>query len=117
MSSLLFSKTGIGLKYFFDHNVRYGNSVTFRIGIALESLQYLDNHEPQRFDLCTDHKSTDRTCQLYYHQMKIMIFYERANILVSGAFLKCFSIFSCFSCLSHSDNKYIVCLLFLVFFS
>ena len=66
--------------------------MTFRIGAALESLQYLDNHEPQHFDFCIDGKSTDRTCQLYYHQVKIMIIYEGANILVSGAFLKCFSI-------------------------
>ena len=49
MSSLLLSKTDIGLKLFFAHNVRYGNSVTFRNWVALEYLQYLDNHEPQRF--------------------------------------------------------------------
>ena len=79
-------------------------------------MQYLDNHEPQRFDFCIDNTSTDRTCQLYNHQMKIMIFYEGANILVSGAFLKCFIIFSCFSCLSHNDNKYFACLLLLCFF-
>ena len=66
--------------------------MTLRIGVALESLQYLDNHEPQRLDFCIDYKSTDRTCQLYYHQVKIMIINEAANILVSGAFLKCFSI-------------------------
>ena len=35
---------------YFAHNVRYGNSATFRIWVALESLQYLDNHDPQRFD-------------------------------------------------------------------
>ena len=34
----------------FAHNVSYGNLVTFRIGVALESLQYLNNHEPERFD-------------------------------------------------------------------
>ena len=39
---------------FFDHNVRYGSSVTFRIGVASQSLQNLDNHEPQRFDFCID---------------------------------------------------------------
>ena len=39
----------IGLKLFFVHNVRYGNSVTFRIGVAYESFQYLDNHESQCF--------------------------------------------------------------------
>ena len=50
MSFVLLSKTDIGLKLFFAHNVRYGNCVTFRILVALESLQYLDNHEPQRFD-------------------------------------------------------------------
>ena len=42
MPSLLLSKTDIGLKHFFAHNVRYGNSVTFRIWVALEFLQYLD---------------------------------------------------------------------------
>ena len=66
--------------------------MTFRIGVALESMQYLDYHEPHRFDFCIDCHSTDRTCQLYYHQVKIMIIYEGANILVSGAFLKCFNI-------------------------
>ena len=64
MSSLLLSKTYIGLKLFFAHNVRYGNSVTLRIGVALEYLQYLDNHEPQRCDFCIECKTTDRTCQL-----------------------------------------------------
>ena len=59
MSSLLLSKTNIGLKLFFAHNVKYGNSVTFRIGMALESLQNLDNHEPQRFDCCIECKPTD----------------------------------------------------------
>ena len=54
ISSLLLSKTDIGFKLFFTHNVRYGNSVTFRILVALEYLQYLDNHEPQRFDFCIE---------------------------------------------------------------
>ena len=54
MSSIVLSKTEIGLKLFFAHKVRYGNSVTFKIGVALESLQYLDKHEPQRFDFCTE---------------------------------------------------------------
>ena len=93
MSSLLLSKTNIGLKpFFFAHNVRYGNSVTFRIRVALEFLQYHDNHEPQRFDFCIECTPTDRTCQLYHHQVKIMFIYEGTNNLVSGAFLKCFSI-------------------------
>ena len=92
MSSLLLSKTDIGLNLFFAHNVRYGNSVTFRIWVALESLQYLDNHEPQRFYFCIECTPTDITCQLYHHQVKIMIIYEGTNNLVSGAFLKCFSI-------------------------
>ena len=51
MSSFLLSKTDICSKlFFFDHNVRYGNSVTFRIGVVLESSQYLDNHAPQRYN-------------------------------------------------------------------
>ena len=88
MPSLLLSKTDIGLKHFFAHNYRYGYSVTFRIWVALESLQYLDNHEPQRFDSCIECKPTDKTCQLYYHQVKIMmIINEETNHLVSGAFL------------------------------
>ena len=94
MSSLLLSKTDIGLKHFFAHDVRYGNSVTFRIWVALEFLPYLDNHEPQRFDFCIKCTPTDRTCQLYHHQVKIMFIYEGTNNLVSGAFLKCFSIYS-----------------------
>ena len=92
MSSLLLSKTDIGLKLFSAHNVRYSSSVTFRIWVALENLQYLDNHEPQRFDLCIECTSTDRTCQLYHHQVKIMTIYEGTNNFVSGAFLKCFSL-------------------------
>ena len=92
MSSLLLSKKDIGSKLFFAHNVRYGNSVTFRIWVALEYLQYLDNHEPQRFDFCIECTPTDRTCRLYHHQMKIMIIYEETINLVSGAFLKCFRI-------------------------
>ena len=66
--------------------------MTFRIWVALEYLQYLDNHEPQRFDFCIECTPTDRTCQLYHHQVKIMIIYEGTNNLVSGAFLKCLSI-------------------------
>ena len=67
--------------------MKYGNYVTFRIGVAFESLQYLDYHEPQRFDFCIECKPTDRTWQLYYHQVRIIIIYEGSNILVSGAFL------------------------------
>ena len=64
MSSLLLSKTDIRFKhFFFAHNVRYGNSVTFRTWVALEYLQYLDNHEPQRFDFCIECTPTDRPCQ------------------------------------------------------
>ena len=92
MSSLLLSKTDIGLKLFFAHNVRYGNSVTFRIWVALEYLQYRDNHEPQRFDFCIECTPTDRISQSYLHKVKIMIIYDGTNNLVSGAFLKCFSI-------------------------
>ena len=66
--------------------------MTFRIGVALESLQHLDYHEPQRSDFCIECKPTDRTWQIYYHQVRIIIIYEGTNILVSGAFLKCFSI-------------------------
>ena len=65
--------------------------MTFRIRVALESLQYLDNHEPQRFDFCIECTPTVRPCQLYHHQVKIMIIHEGTNNLVSGAFLKCFS--------------------------
>ena len=39
--------------------------MTFRIWVALESLQYLDNHEPQRFDFCIECTPTDRSCQLH----------------------------------------------------
>ena len=92
MSSLLLSKTDIGLKLFFAHNVRYGNSVTFRIRVSLEFLQYLDSHEPQRFDFCIECMPTGRTCQLYHHQVKKMVIYKGTNNLVSGVFLKCFSI-------------------------
>ena len=35
MSSLLLSKTRVGLKHFFVNNLKYGNSVTLRIGDAL----------------------------------------------------------------------------------
>ena len=66
--------------------------MTFRICVSLEYLQYLDNQEPQRFDFCIKCTPTDRTFQLYHQQVKIMIIYEGTNNLVSGAFLKCFSI-------------------------
>ena len=66
--------------------------MTFKIWVALEILQYLDNHEPQRFDLCIECTPTDRNCQLYHHQVKILFTYEGTHNLVSGAFLKCFSI-------------------------
>ena len=66
--------------------------MTFRIWVALESLQNLDSHEPRRFDFCIECTPTDRPCQLYHHQVKTMIIYEVTNNLVSGAFLKCFSI-------------------------
>ena len=92
MSSILLSKADIALKLFFAHNVKFGNDVTFRIGMALKSLQYLDYNEPQRFDFCIECKPTDRNRQLYYHQVRIMIIHEGTNILVSGLFLKCFSI-------------------------
>ena len=67
-------------------------TLTFRIWVALEFLQYLDNHESQHFDSCIECMATDRTCQLYHHQVKIMFIYEGTNNLVTGAFLKCFSI-------------------------
>ena len=63
MSSILLSKTDICSKLFFDHNVRYGNSVTFRIWVVLEASQYLDNHAPQRYDFCIECKPTDSTCR------------------------------------------------------
>ena len=88
MSSLLLSKTDIGLKLFYFIML----VMTFGIGMALEYLQYLDNDEPHRFDFCIECKLTDRTFQLYYHLAKIMIICEGTNILVSDAFLKCFSI-------------------------
>ena len=57
MSSLLLSKSDVRLKhFFFAHNVRYGNFATFIIGVTLESLQYLDNLQPQRFDFCIECK-------------------------------------------------------------
>ena len=92
MSSLFLSETHVGLKHFFVHNARYGNSVTFRLGVSLEFLQYLDSHESQRFDFCIECKLTDRTCHLYNHQVKMIIIDKETNILVSDAFLKCFSI-------------------------
>ena len=64
MSSFLLSKTDICSKFFFfDHNVRYGNSVTFRIEVVLESSQYLDNHAPQPSDFCIECKPTDSSCR------------------------------------------------------
>ena len=62
--------------------------------MALESLQYLDNYEPQRFDNCIECTPTDRPYQLNHHQVQIMIIYEGTNNLVSGAFLKCLVYYS-----------------------
>ena len=70
--------------------------------MAYESFQYLDNHESQCFDFCIECKLTDGTCQLYYHQVRKMIIYEDTNILVSHAFIKCFSIFLTYKSLSFS---------------
>ena len=47
--------------------------MTFRIWLALENLQYLDNHEPQRFDFCIECTPTDRTCQLLAHLSRRLI--------------------------------------------
>ena len=38
--------------------------MTFRIGSALASLQYLDNHELHCFDFCIECKPNDRTCHI-----------------------------------------------------
>ena len=59
MSSLFFSNADIGFKLFFAHNVRYGNSVTFTVGVAVESLQYVDNLESQGFGFCIECKTTN----------------------------------------------------------
>ena len=83
--------------------------MTFRIWVALESLQYLDNHEPQRFEFCIECTPTDRTCQLYHHQVKIMVIYQDTNNLVSGAFLKCFSILFRVDFLSVSSEHRVQC--------
>ena len=92
MSSLLLTKTDIGLKRFFRSKCWVWKLCDFRTWVAIEFLEYLDNLEPQRFDFCIECTLTDRTCQLYHHQVKLMFIYEGTNNLVSGAFLKCFSI-------------------------
>ena len=66
--------------------------MTFRIGVILESSQYLANHAPQRYDFCIECKPTDSTGRYHHRQVKIMTINELTIILVSGAFLKCFSI-------------------------
>ena len=81
--------------------------MTFRIWAALESLQYLDSHEPQCFDFCIECTPTDGPGQLYHHLVKIMIIYEGTNNLVSGAFLKRFSIYSLFLCQIHTCTLYL----------
>ena len=84
--------------------------MTFRIWVALEYLQYLDNHKPQRFDFCIECTPTYRTCQLYHHHVKIIIIYEETKNLVSGAFLKCFSIyhFECLSIVKHKRKEVLI---------
>ena len=67
--------------------------MTFRIRVASESLQNLDNHEPQHFDFCIECKPTELTCQLHYRQLKKMNIHKGTLISVSGAFLMCFSIY------------------------
>ena len=71
-------------------------TLTFRLWVALEYLQYLDNHEPQRFDFCIECTPSDRPCQLYHHQVKIMTIYEGTNNLVSVP--KVFQYISGFEC-------------------
>ena len=48
--------------------------------------------KPHRYEFCIECKPTNRICQLYNRQVKIMIINGGTNILVGGVFLKCFSI-------------------------
>ena len=89
MSFILLSKTDIGLKLF--PLIMLGMvTLTFRIWVALESLQYLDNHEPQSFDFCIECTLTDRPCHLYHPQVKIMILYEGTKQLSKWCVSKVF---------------------------
>ena len=54
--------------------------MAFKIGVALESLQYLDNHKQRLLNLRIDCQPTDRTWQLYFHVVTILITYEGTNI-------------------------------------
>ena len=48
LSTFLRSKTDVGLKRFFAKYVPFWNSVTLKMGVALEFSLQLANHKPQR---------------------------------------------------------------------
>ena len=72
LPSLLLLKTNIDKKPFLLKNVRYCNSVTLRIGGALEFVSKLGNLKPCRSDFHVVCKANNWTCQLYYHRVEIL---------------------------------------------
>ena len=79
-----------GQGHFFT--IYFPGFVCFVLFLAKISGERLQDHWSSGY-FCIECTSIDRTCQLYHHQVKIMFIYEGTNNLVSGAFLKFFSIY------------------------
>ena len=61
LSSLLLSKTIIGLKYFFAKKAQFLNFVTLKMGVALHFSLQLANHKTQRSDFGAVYKANNGT--------------------------------------------------------
>ena len=64
--------------------------MTFRIRVALEFLQYLDNHEPQRFDFCIECTPTDSLYQFISSPGKKNVYLRRNKHLSKWCVSKVF---------------------------
>ena len=61
LSTLLLSKTDIGLKRFFAKKAQFLNFVTLKMGVALNFSLQLDNHKSQRSDFGAVYKPNNGT--------------------------------------------------------
>ena len=61
LSSLLLSKTIIGLKCFFAKKAQFLNFVTLKMGVALHFSLQLANHKTQRSDFGAVYKANNGT--------------------------------------------------------
>ena len=66
LSTLLLSKTDIGLKSFFAKKAHFLNIVTLKMGVALHFSLQLSNHKSQRSDFGTVCKANNVTLRFHY---------------------------------------------------